>query len=603
MLKISAELSLPADVAGESVAVLAKKGAGKTNTAAVFVEELYDAGIQVVVLDPVGAWWGLRSSFDGKKPGLEIPIFGGNHQDAPLEPTAGALMANVAAGHRQSMVLDLSNDERFPTKASMIRFSVDFAERLFRAKGKQPSSMVLVIEEADEFAPQFVKGDVARMVGAFQQIVKRGRARGIGSISITQRSAAFNKDILEQTDVLVLHRTTGPNDRAAVKKWIDIKADGVQAAEVLESLPSLQDGEAWVWNPENDLCARVQVRRRWTFDSGATPKPGEERVEPQKVAPIDLAKLGAEIEATVEREKENDPTALRRANAELQARLVEADRSVERLERAAAEKRVERVVDRIEIPVFGDNEVDLLADLTRNLTEISRDIAAAAASVESAVQTAAAQIVDRVRAIETIAEPAGRPRAEQGRTEEIARRRRPEGVAPARRPAPPAAESNGAVSRAQQRILNALAALEHIGVDAAQKTQLALFAEASPKSSGYTNNLGHLKNQLGLIDYPSPGRVALTDSGREIAIASAAPSTHDELHRYVFGLVGASKTRLLEQLIAVYPNALPKAELAERAGASASSSGYTNNLGSLRSLGLIDYPAPGQVVALKVLFP
>lgn len=32
------------------------------------------------------------------------------------------------------------------------------------------------------------------------------------------------------------------------------------------------------------------------------------------------------------------------------------------------------------------------------------------------------------------------------------------------------------------------------------------------------------------------------------------------------------------------------------------SSGFTNNLGRLRSLGLIDYPQPRQVVATPVLF-
>ena len=32
------------------------------------------------------------------------------------------------------------------------------------------------------------------------------------------------------------------------------------------------------------------------------------------------------------------------------------------------------------------------------------------------------------------------------------------------------------------------------------------------------------------------------------------------------------------------------------------SSGYANNLGALRSLGLLDYPVPGQVVASAMLF-
>jgi hypothetical protein len=33
------------------------------------------------------------------------------------------------------------------------------------------------------------------------------------------------------------------------------------------------------------------------------------------------------------------------------------------------------------------------------------------------------------------------------------------------------------------------------------------------------------------------------------------------------------------------------------------SGGFKNNLGALRTLELIDYPAAGQVVALPVLFP
>ena len=37
-------------------------------------------------------------------------------------------------------------------------------------------------------------------------------------------------------------------------------------------------------------------------------------------------------------------------------------------------------------------------------------------------------------------------------------------------------------------------------------------------------------------------------------------------------------------------------------GSSSTSSAYANNLGRLRSLGLIDYPDRGHVVALPVLF-
>jgi hypothetical protein len=161
--------------------------------------------------------------------------------------------------------------------------------------------------------------------------------------------------------------------------------------------------------------------------------------------------------------------------------------------------------------------------------------------------------------------------------------------------------SDPEVTPSKQRVLDALAALETIGARPADRTQLALFAKASPRSSGYTNNLGALRT-AGLISYPTRGTVALTDDGRAIADGGAAPTTVAGLQDFVRSLVGSSKARLIDVLIDAYPESLSRDELAERAGASPASSGYTNNLGSLRSLRLIDYPSPGHVVALPVLF-
>ncbi|MDZ7735871.1 MAG: DUF87 domain-containing protein [Gammaproteobacteria bacterium] len=55
MLKISRELSLPLEIAGEANGIVATRGAGKSFTSAVIVEELYRAGIQFCVLDPTGS--------------------------------------------------------------------------------------------------------------------------------------------------------------------------------------------------------------------------------------------------------------------------------------------------------------------------------------------------------------------------------------------------------------------------------------------------------------------------------------------------------------------------------------------------------------------
>ena len=108
-LVLADDFHLPLEAVTETFAILAKRGSGKTYTAAVLVEEMLKAGQTVVVTDPVGVWWGLRSSSDGTGPGLPIVILGGDHADAPLSPEAGAAAADLAAEERLSLVLDLSH--------------------------------------------------------------------------------------------------------------------------------------------------------------------------------------------------------------------------------------------------------------------------------------------------------------------------------------------------------------------------------------------------------------------------------------------------------------------------------------------------------------
>jgi uncharacterized protein len=59
------------------IAILGKKGRGKTFTAKGLVERLLHMQRRVLVLDPLSVWWGLKSGSDGKSPGFPIPVFGG----------------------------------------------------------------------------------------------------------------------------------------------------------------------------------------------------------------------------------------------------------------------------------------------------------------------------------------------------------------------------------------------------------------------------------------------------------------------------------------------------------------------------------------------
>jgi len=84
-LKLGRNLSLPSSAVTQTWAWMGRKGSGKSYGAGKFCELLLANGDQVVVLDPVGVWYGLRLNKRGTgKSEFPIPIIGGDHGDIPL---------------------------------------------------------------------------------------------------------------------------------------------------------------------------------------------------------------------------------------------------------------------------------------------------------------------------------------------------------------------------------------------------------------------------------------------------------------------------------------------------------------------------------------
>lgn len=322
-LKISKDVSLPVDVVTQTIAILAKRRAGKSYTMRKICEQLLEANQQIVMVDPKGDQWGIRSSADGKKAGFPIIILGGEHGDLPLEVNAGEVVAKLVVEERVSVLLDLSGFR----KSEVAVFMAIFLETVYRLKAqeKNRTAVMLVVDEADAIAPQKPQANEARMLGAIEDIVRRGGQRGIGCALITQRSAVLNKNVLTQAEILVVLRTIAPQDLAAMKAWIDVHGTIEQGKELLESLPSLPIGDAWFWSPgwptSEGIFKRTHVLPITTFDSGATPKPGERKISPKKAADVDLKALEKQMAATIEKQKAEDPKLLKRRIVELEGQL------------------------------------------------------------------------------------------------------------------------------------------------------------------------------------------------------------------------------------------------------------------------------------------
>src|ERR1043166_7006654 len=102
---------------------------------------------------------------------------------------------------------------------------------------------MLEVDEADAIAPQKPFKGEERMLGAIEDLVRRGGQRGVGCLLVTQRSAVLNKNVLTQAQVLVPMRTISPQDLAAMDAWINVHGTQEQRALLMESLPSLPTGD------------------------------------------------------------------------------------------------------------------------------------------------------------------------------------------------------------------------------------------------------------------------------------------------------------------------------------------------------------------------
>ncbi|MEA2677188.1 MAG: hypothetical protein QOJ81_1329 [Chloroflexota bacterium] len=565
-LRIANDLTLPVDAVTQAMAILARRGAGKTYTGSVIVEEAIGAGVPVVVLDPTGAWWGLRSSVDGEKPGLPVVIFGGDHGDVPLEPTAGAVLADLVLEHPAAYVLDLSG---LLSKAAEQRFAADFLERLYRAKKRETGPLLVVVDEADVFAPQRPGPEQTRTLGALESIVRRGRIKGLGCLLITQRAAVLNKNVLTQTEVLIVMQTTGPQDRTAIDAWIEGNGTAEERAQVMSSLASLERGEAWVWSPSFlRILQRVRIRARKTFDSSRTPEPGETAIAPVAFARVDLDKLGARIAATIEKQKADDPKELRRRIAELERQAAAKPMSdgapleVARLRQELDEAR---------------EEIDLLTATKELLTE---GIGYVADRVSGHVDDLRALLTPNVRK----GGPSHEPRQPARVAQPIQKAQPASSERPIVRREPVATASSGEVSLkpAERAVLNALAQYPA----GRSKVQAALLSGYSSTSGGFFGALAALR-RYGYIEGTSE-QLRITDVGRD-ALGSWDPlPTGRDLLDYWKAKLKPAEAGVLHVLVSAWPDTMAKTDVAAQAGYSATSGGFFGALAKLRKLDLIE---------------
>lgn len=565
-LRVASDLTLPLDFVTQTSAIVAKRRAGKSYTARRIAEQLFKASQQVVIVDPKGDWWGIRSAADGKSPGLPIVILGGERADVPLEAGAGEVVAKLVVEEQPSVLLDLS----LFRKHEVATFMTAFLEALYRLKAREQfrTPLMLMLDEADAIAPQRPMKGEERMLGAAEDIVRRGGQRGIGCTLITQRTAVLNKNVLTQAQVLVALRTIAPQDLDAMNAWIDVHGTDDERRTLMESLPSLPVGDAWFWSPGwptvDGVFERVHVLPIETFDSGATPKPGEKRVVPKHLADVDLDALRTQMALTIERAKENDPKELKKQIADLKRQIAAKPTTAP----AVDQKAIQRVVA---IAVRErDEKIRALASRLKKAASIADTLDAMRSRLYEACD------ITNVSLTTTSNNPAGAAAAVL--EEKVPTPGRSHGGREARTTA---ADSNGDLGKGERAILAVLAQYPN------GKNRRALGTLSGYSSSG--GSFGTYLSRLRGKGYIEGSDVIRINAAGLQALGDFEPLPRGEdLQRYWLGRLGKGEAAILRILLEHYPETLDREDLGRLAGYEASGGSFGTYLSRLRTRELVD---------------
>lgn len=574
-IRLGEGLDLPAEQFVESKgAIIGQSGRGKSGLLKVIQEELVKNELPFVVFDPAGVAWGLRSSLDGKGPGLPCLVIGGSHGDLPLNRKAGAEVAVAIVDANVSVIIDFSDEP----KAAYREFVRDFSQQLYAASAHSTSPRLVLIDEAKEVVPQMIRPDMTQTYDAVERLVRQGRNRGIGVVLASQRAATVNKDVLTQCGWLAVFGLVGKQDRKALQEWVSAKGTEEQLEKFEKSLAGLERRECWFWSPEEfRKFQKVRVRDFETFHPDRTHlrREGLLQVQPST---IDVSSVVGKLGVTFARIKEEriDLSDAKRLRLE-----------VERLKRELDNERAST-----RSPAVGS------AEIRRKVAEAEKPLRDELSRL-SQENRARANVIGKVRKVSEMlvaalggellpgSAPAPPIRTESPPRQVIELKVRDQ------------SETAEGVARPTGGALRMLHALVTRHPESLRRDDLGVLGEIAPNSGTFTDYLSLLRRN-GFIQELSDGSIAASPAGQAY-VGEADRLTADRVQSSALSRVSGGARRMLERLIQVYPSSLTRQELAERSQISPGSGTFSDYLSMLRRLGFVE--SEGQEVrAREVLF-
>lgn len=538
--------------------VQANSGKGKSHLLRRVAEQLFGK-VQIIIIDPEGEFATLREQY-----GFVLVGKGG---ETPADPRSAGLVAHKLLELRASAVCDLY--EMKPTaRHEWVR---KFLEALIDAPKNLWHPCIVIVDEAHVFCPEKGAGE-SEASDAMIGLATRGRKRGFACIFATQRLGKLRKDAAAELLNVMIGGTFIDVDR---KRAAD--ALGVYGADVhkfFDEIKVMERGYFYTLGPaislDRILCHVGDVSTSHP-EAGSAKHAAEPPPPPEAIAKLlpKLSDLPKEAE-----EKARTEAELRKEIRDLKAQL-----------RAQP------------MPTINDSEK------VRELEQLVKALTTYAGKTENFISDQAMAMGNAMRVLEKMVKIQP-PDPELRKVAKIIPKHIPPGISfvnpkpftPENRPKPASASpiaENGDLTGPERRILKALGELLSIGKETPPKNMVAGWSGYSPIGGAFGNPIGKLRSR-GLLDYPTPGTVALTEPGRA-TIGSCDPPSRDEILRRIENICTGPEWKILNALLEHGSEMMTKEDLATASGYSPIGGAFGNPIGALRTKGLVDYPRPGLV--------
>ena len=313
--------------------IQASSGGGKSWATRRILEQT--AGhVQQVVLDIEGEFITLREKFD-------YIICAPQGADAIATPQTAIILARRLRETRASAIIDMY-EMKMPDRKKFVRL---FLEEFVEAPKSMWHPCIVSISEAHHFCPE---KDEAESMAAVNDLITRGRKRGLCGILDTQRLSKLNKDSAAELHNKLIGLAVLDTD---VKRAADDL--GMTIKEAMPVLRSLEPGEFFAFGPAmTRMVTKIKVGPVVTTHpeagAGATlaPPPPSDKIKALLAKLTDLPQVAEQEARTL--------ADFKRENANLKRELTLAFK--------AQPKQPATEIKRVEVPVMGMKAIKGIQD-------------------------------------------------------------------------------------------------------------------------------------------------------------------------------------------------------------------------------------------------